>query len=141
MSLLVPGPRTIFSAGESIYSDISSNLKHLNGTCAATKFTTLRYDSGTSGYAVTSGKTLFLLSFMIVGSGSDTLFVIGYGDTDVGVNAAGAPTNALPLNGQFRSIANTNTELPIFFSVPATKYVYFNAGSQDAYIHMWGYEK
>lgn len=141
MSVLIPGTRTAFVAAGSVYPNVSSSLIYLNGTCAATKFTTLRLGVATSGYAVTSGKTLFLLSLMIVGTGTGTAVFIGYGDTDVGVSGNSAPTNALPLNARILSIASTNRVLPLFFAIPASKYVYFNSDAQDSYLHMWGYEK
>lgn len=110
------------------------------------KFTTLRKDFATAGYQVTAGKTLYLLAARLVllsASGSQEHgLMLGYGDTDVGLGAAAAPTTPVyPATGfyHFTGKAPTDTdgyEVPMCLKIPASKYAFM---ATDANVSWGGY--
>lgn len=55
----------------------------------------LRLPHTTSGYQVTAGKTLYLVRMMVLGSGVNGWWKLGYCDNDVGLNSATARTNPI----------------------------------------------
>lgn len=55
--------------------------------------THLRAPFTTTGYQVTAGKTLYLVRMMVLGSGVNGFWKLGYADNDVGYNTATARTN------------------------------------------------
>ncbi|MDE2099297.1 MAG: hypothetical protein KGL39_18735 [Patescibacteria group bacterium] len=55
----------------------------------------LRLPFTTSGYQVTAGKTLYLVRMMVLGSGANGWWKLGYADNDVGYNTATARTNPI----------------------------------------------
>jgi len=112
------------------------------------RYSTLRNAFATSGYQVTAGKTFrILLARMVVrgatvGAGSANGW--GYGDTDVGLTSAAAPTNAVANNNMIPGPDRTTSGSVYFVSgkadVPAQKYVYVLADGADQWFTVWGYE-
>lgn len=107
-------------------------------------FGTLRAPNGTSGYPVTTAKTLKIYA----ADASELVAVgkpvgIGYGDTDVGDNSLSAPTTPIYMYGisntaLFILTANAEKAAPTRFDVPASKYVFINATS--VLFNAFGYE-
>lgn len=81
--------------GGRVFTDLTT-IKVLGGYGAGGQFATLRLSTATSGYTVTNGMTLTLttLTHAWVG-GVDVAANLGYGDNDVGMGSAAAPTNAV----------------------------------------------
>lgn len=94
------------------------------------KWTTFRQQFTTAGYQVPAGKTLYVTNLHFVASTATAYHQLLYGDTDVGISAAAAPTNPVyydgnPLGGSAAwtaLAAATNYQIPIHASFPASKY-------------------
>lgn len=131
-----------------------TNLKHLVGGSATTNHTsTFRLGSGTSGYQVTTGKTLTLRAWRVelasITAGTGVLFSARYADNDLGVDGTTSPTNAInyggsssnALLGRYAVLAN-NIEGSFAFPIPALKYPYYNHEftGVNMTVHVAGYE-
>jgi hypothetical protein len=103
------------------------------------RITTLRTSNTASGYQVGSGKTLTIKSVSYVG-GAGGRVIVGYGDTDVGLNSGSAPTNPVVVGGATTvssgfsylsgntSAAGINTGAAyINFTAPQNKYPFIYA--------------
>lgn len=135
------------------------NLVVLHGqTGAASKFSTLRKDFGSAGYAVTTGKTLYILAAKLVllnaAPSASAGLGIGYGDTDVGMGAGAAPTTPKYLANQnpfwvINGLTPTDTngvEAPLFMPIPAGKYVFMGTDAAATWggyanLTLFGYER
>lgn len=118
----------------------------------AGRVSTLRKANATSGYQVTSGKTLHIKAVKIMNVSTTALSVghLGYGDTDVGFNSASPPTtpvwmageSSVPmLGGTYAASDATANAHFVSFDVPATKYAFiFLTGPSGNSAIMYGYE-
>jgi hypothetical protein len=97
----------------------------------ASRYSTLSQINAAGGYQVTAGKTLKCRSLMvgINSGGSTTSAAFSYGDNEVGIDNASAPTNVVYRNGGVSSYMfsssglNSNTYyLGDALTFPATKY-------------------
>lgn len=141
------------TVGGSVFTDLD-NLIVLGGTNSTNAFCTLRKPNGTAGYQVTAGKTLTQRALHFTDldtAGNSATCSLLYGDTDVGQNAAAAPTTPVYNFGTSAiSIVNAiiaggldkNHEVSIFFQVPATKYpgATMGAASGIKAVLTYGYE-
>lgn len=126
------------TVGGLVLTDLT-NLIVLAGEVFTNSRTSFRLPTASSGYAVTTGKTLKVHAMRLnfQGTGGDAIFLT-YSDNDVGFSSATAFTNSVPYAGttnrpfpygsgsQGNAAANTNgsTEYSgIYFNVPATKYL------------------
>jgi predicted alpha/beta hydrolase len=113
-------------------------------------YSTLRKGVATSGYQVTTGKTLKVRTVEInMQSAAPSNYInFGYGDTDVGFNVAGAPTSPIYYIGggaggtiiSGSSVSGTLVKA-ILLDVPATKYPFIrNSSGTACQGTMYGYE-
>lgn len=118
-------------------------------------YSTLAAPTSTSGagYQVTAGKTLHIIAAKILMQTlpSGAILKVGYGDTDVGIGSASAPTSPKYYGGYanngfiagigYGQASDIFAEVAIDFSVPAGKYPFLvaDAGSYF-YARLWGIE-
>lgn len=127
----------------------------------ATRFTTFREANGTAGYTPSGSLTYKVYAMVALnptGTVNNTPRLL-YGDTDVGLNAAGAPTTPIYLAGDATNFVNTARAwfstansptmpaprdfcVPIDFTLPNGKYLaaYASEGS-DSNTIVYGYEQ
>jgi hypothetical protein len=119
---------------------------------SAAKYTTCRKPSDSAGYQVTTGKTFSIVAvtynvLVAAAAGGMTLL---YGDTDVGIDSASAPTNAVLPAGftvgnvvvPFLSNTTGTFHTAYNFTVPALKYpAIYAIGAGQAAVQVWGYEQ
>ncbi len=111
--------------------------------------------SGSSGYAVTSGKTFKVSSLKLskANTSSNDNFSFGYCDNDCGINS-GTPSNPIYFGTNsstsalvYRNLTSTNDriiEISIGnFNVPAGKYLFCKTESSSAsfFVQFFGYEE
>jgi len=98
----MPGPLTnagliqTLTVGGFVFAD-ASNIIHLGcviGTGTNDNHSSFRKQGTSTGYAVTSGKTLKIRAFSCFINAANALIQTGYGDTSVS-NSVSAPTNAV----------------------------------------------
>ena len=104
----------------------------------------------TTGYLPSAGK-VFRVKIIRTRAISSANIGVGYGDTDVGVSSASAPTNPIYSNGLSStddlSSLPTNTgvswtDYNMDFVVPNGKYVFIEASAASQIkIHVWGDEE
>ncbi len=83
----------VIRSGE-IAVDTLTDLIHLYGFVSTDgNVTHLRLPHTTAGYQVTAGKTLYLVRMLVLGTGVNGWWKMGYADNDVGYNTATARTN------------------------------------------------
>ena len=117
------------------------NIKVLGATNSTTaNISTFRQTNvsplPTSGYAVTSGKTLTIRAIKALGNvtlASGNVGELSYGDSDCGMDGTTAVTNPKywasstgglgPFTGVPSNGGNVTMEAPVFFSVPQSKYI------------------
>lgn len=125
---------TLTVGGFTFVSPRTSGLLVLYGKVHTNTNTTFRkIASGvTSGYAVTTGKTLTIYALKgINGATSAQNMELAQSDNDVGLDSATALTNPVYLGGgtgdngslQFAATSGVITEYPVFFQVAALKYL------------------
>lgn len=120
----------------------------VNAVGVGGRYTTARSGFATSGYQVTAGKSLRILAVRMVvvdataGGGSSDFW--GYGDTDVGVNSASAPTTPINSNvmkpGPARVGNSTVYTVTGKAEVPAQKYIFAENDGASAFWNFYGYE-
>lgn len=125
------------TVGGQVFTDLTTLIVLYGSVATTTRYTTLRKPGATSGYQVTTGKTMTIRAAKInyiTPTGSPTINFL-YGDTDVGINSASAPTNPVYLGGDSSSSCGvlggtsgassgpaTYGESSPFFPVVALKY-------------------
>ncbi len=136
------------------FTDLT-NLKvlycDLNGTGAIT-YNACKLASGTASYQVTAGKTLTIEACQVIAQVpvASSYFNAGYGDTDVGVRSAAAPTNytsrgagtdLIPL-GQGTTATLGYTQFLTRWVIPAAKYPTVKHTATSGYFGFicYGYE-
>ena len=83
----------VIRSGE-IAVDTLTDIIQLYGFIATDgNVTHLRLPHTTAGYQVTAGKTLYLVRMLILGTGVNGWWKLGYADNDVGYNTGTARTN------------------------------------------------
>jgi len=142
--------------GGRIFTDLTNLIVLQAQNTTTSHWGTFRKPNSTSGYQVTSGKTLHILgaqSSIIVDGGAGGNATVLYGDTDVGIDSASAPTNpiypygtvAVSISGSIPlNLAPGVYPQSLNFDVPATKYpaLYVPAGTgQQVQITIYGYEQ
>jgi len=93
------------------------------------QYHTARDMNGTAGYQVPVGKTLKIIAVDLNNTAAyASQWSIGYGDTDVGLTSAAAPTNVILHNAGYQSVCvaavvgTYGGRGGLSFSVPAGKY-------------------
>lgn len=130
-----------------------SSLIILQGWTSVNSHSVLRKAGASSGYAVTSGKTLTIDAFKILNGAATGLLALAtlcQCDVDIGMDVATAFTNAVNMTSSSLSFpffgATVSTTIPspmsqgfggIGFSVAATKFV--GAIMQTASVMIWAY--
>lgn len=83
----------ITKTGE-VAANVPTDIIQLYGFIATDgNVTHLRLPHTTAGYQVTASKTLYLVRMVVLGSGVNGWWKLGYADNDVGYNTATARTN------------------------------------------------
>lgn len=126
------------TVGGRVFTDLT-NLIILSASTggSANNVSTLRKFGASSGYQVTTGKTLTIYAIKVISqSSTGEALNFGYGDTDVGIRAGTTnPTNAVFAIGDSSNMLISGlsqvggvTELAINLAVPSLKYVFAKAG-------------
>ena len=145
---LVPGVRPIIEIGGRVMTDLAGLIR-LHFLKAGNTYSTVRSSFATSGYQVTSGKTLKLAAarLHIFTAAAGELITVGYGDNDVGLSTATVPTNATYPAGTFYAGALTsgatagNYDIPMAdLPIPATKYPFIGFMTGQVAGFLLGYE-
>ena len=157
MNIIPATFRETMTIGGRVFGDLANliQLQAYNDSTGAQKFSTLRNGTASAGYQVTTGKTLKIgaVRFWILGGQAASRYIqMGYGDTDVGLSGAAAPTNATYLS----SGAGSSTQLPfntagnaqnpaievaVRIDVPATKYFFMSGTTGLEFVGVaFGYE-
>lgn len=141
-----------------VFTDLT-NLLALHGYVATSTrvYATLRKSSSTSGYQVTTGKTLTLSAGNLMCAIVSSTFGVSpaYGDNDVGLDSSSTPTNVVNFIGSSTAIAMsintgaaaTPSGAPVnstawLFQVPALKYPAMLASASGTAVtaSFYGYE-
>lgn len=140
------------TVGGRVFTDLTTLIYLEAYTATTARYTTYRKNNTSAGYQVTTGKTLSIYAIRVMtdsAAGSSAGSVLSYGDTDVGLNSAAAPTNVVYQFGDSTArIFLTTTgqtsgvfyESPTLFTVPATKYAAQLAVGNDCLALAFGYE-
>lgn len=153
MSNLFTSPRDLLIVGNRVFTNLTS-LIVLGAQNDGNDFATFRMmhpTHATAGYQITAGKSFQIIgvkwSVTVVGSGEYISLL--YGDTDVGQDAAAAPTTPIYPGGDTRIgiVANSYAQdtspliTDFWWKVPAQKYpaVRFNGATRGS-VHLYGYE-
>jgi len=141
------------TVGGRTFTDLTNLIILYGLVSTAGRHTTLRLPNASSGYQVTSGKTFKIEAiFASTSSASAGPVMPFYGDTDVGLDSASAPTNPVYIGGNNNPQAialagNTSGNLVLSnpipgmnFSVPAGKYPCVYAGATSSLVAVYGYE-
>lgn len=128
----VVGARPNLVIGGMTFTDLD-NLIVLTGSASASKWSTLRKQGTTVGYAVTAGKTLKVYAVQQTNEAASSLGIqLSQSDNDTGHNGTTAQTNAVPLvpttvTGGFAfyvaSAAGAAAVINPLCTVAATKYL------------------
>ena len=132
-----------------------TNLIILGGAVTVSaRYTTLRKMDGTAGYPVTAAKT-FTVHAVDMHSNTSTILTAAallYGDTDVGLSSASAPTTPVfpcdDANFEIAIYSGNNSSSSsiaknianVFFRVPAGKYLATKISTAAAQLIVYGYE-
>lgn len=144
--------------GGRVFTDLD-NLIEIQIYCdstAAQRYSTMRLASASSGYVVPASKSLYLSAFaamLYTAAAAAKNIWYGYGDTDVGITSAAAPTNAVypassigtawlnPPNAN-GTVANPRFETAQNFVVPTGKYAFITGSSGIEFaVHAYGYAR
>jgi len=103
-------PRETQTSGNRVIIDVSGLIHLYAGVETGGRFTTFRRAQDTTGYAVTASTTLTIIAarFTSVNTSAGIHAALLYGDNDVALNVAGAPTTpvyAFGLDGAIADIA------------------------------------
>lgn len=147
---MVPNPNSFSVGGQNFPRSLTGTMKILTGNTNTTNgFATLREVNATAGYQVPVGKNFRIVAVRLVTSDGTSYLLgsIGYGDTDVGMSAAAAPTNPVYQSGAqlasvLRAPADGMVEAVTDFVVPTGKYPFYADGSssQAGSCQVFGYE-
>lgn len=132
--IIQPVARDTVVLGNCLFTQ-PENLISLMITAAASKFSTLRQEVAAAGYQVPVGKTLYIRAAAVFCNSTTSYagtVAFGYGDTDVGIDGASAPTNAKGFTGVQLPYVQGRVEACMVFAIPATKYVYVATPSAGA---------
>lgn len=150
-SSLVPS----LTIGGRVFTDISNLIVLCGGPATAARFSTLRRPNGSAGYQITAGKT-FRIEAIVIFSGtaaSIATYNLLYGDTDVGLDSAAAPTTPVYCGGGAtvytamvgRGTGGASEQFPqVFhphFDIPATKYACITVDKAASAVFVYGYER
>lgn len=144
--------------GGVVFTDLDNLVElvsYADGTAGA-RYSTMRLPSASAGYQVPASKSFYLRATrigVVSGAGANKMAFPGYGDTDVGLTSAAAPTNVTwpgaSSDASFivppsisATTQNPYIENPFFFTVPTAKYpcVLVSSGLLIA-AHYFGYTK
>ncbi len=142
------------SVGGRVFTDLTTLIVLAGGNLTINRYSTLRKPNGTAGYQVTVGKTLRIDACRIWTTSTGGLCNVGllYGDTDVGLDSASAPTTAVSYGGSssvyvgFQGTAASGVEsqapaeITPFFSVVAQKYAAMLSDRAATNMTAFGYE-
>lgn len=120
--------------------------------------TTFRAPGATSGYQVTAGKSFYGVAAIFrgsIGAGTNGNLLLGYGDTDVGVNSGSQPTNPASAfagcdftngsgNIQIQAAVTESLANIMGSKIPATKYPYvqnYSNNTGNGIVILYGYEQ
>lgn len=154
MSQNLVGNMPSLTIGGRVFTDLD-NLKTLYGftnTAANISGSTFREFDGTAGYQVPVGKKFVLLAMQCMSvTTTGTVGTVGYCDNDIGLgsNPASATnpvycggSNIIRPFGLSGASITTETAYPIYFEVPAEKYLFIDDTNATAYGYykFYGYE-
>lgn len=140
------------SVGGRVFTDVTTIII-LNAYITTNgRFTTFRKNNTSAGYQVTAAKTLSINAVKVnsdAAAGTSLGCTLGYGDTDVGLNSAAAPTTPIyqfgavgsPVLSGLQGSNTTNTmESATLFTIPATKFPVGVADGTNIAVTVYGYE-
>ena len=145
------------TVGGRVFTDLE-NLKVLSAYCdcsAGTRYSTLRLHSASAGYQVPVGRTFKVFAIAAVpllGVAASRYVYPSYGDNDVGLTSAAAPTNQVfPYGSQASAVilpsnasptaANPRLEMSIRQDIPAGKYpAILGTAGLEFTVYVFGYE-
>lgn len=145
----LPAAIPTLSVGGRVFTDLA-NLKVLYGKLTGTgvRYTTLKDALTGASYQVPAGKSfrIYAVSANVIAAAAGAAVEVGYGDTDVGSNAAAAPTNSTANGGNdvIQINATGHVERHARGSLAAQKYPYIagsTAGTANVNIYVFGYEE
>lgn len=141
------------TVGGRVFTDLTTLIILGGYALSNNSFASLRKPNGSAAYSITTAKTYTIYAAKLIGytlGGTGYINVL-YGDTDAGMDAASAPTNAVYCNGdaatRYAGVGASSTGTGYFldgshtpFAVPAGKYVAskFLNGGGTAFVY--GYE-
>lgn len=139
------------TVGGRVYTDLDNLIYLVTGVSTGGRYATFRTHNGSAGYQVTTGKTLTISSVVNLSDTSTAYYsLLCYGDNDVGLDSAAAPTTVVRLGGlaagaraHLTSVGSGNISipaLPLKFQVPATKYPAIYSSNADSIMYAYGYE-
>lgn len=120
--------QTLTVNGYTFSSAQMAKLKILSGqTATSGRATTLRLPNGTAGYQNGGTNLIVWATKVYTTSAQGNTCQLGYGDTDVGINSASAPTNPVYLNADSTNIVGMTYNTPVNgvvtnFNIVANKY-------------------
>lgn len=115
-------------------AEIAAGVWLYGPVTTASRYSTVREYTNTAGYVVPGGVSLTIHAMIITSTAGSVLAggIVGYGDNDIGIDAAAAPTNPvwIPSGASLNSfLGNVNTggnfvqmAFPLKFVVPTGKY-------------------
>lgn len=140
------------TVGGRTFVNVPSLIQVTTFTSGGVTYSTARLGNGSSGYAVTGGKTYQIGALKAVFNGSSSGGVlVGYCDNDIGLSSATTPVNpnyfigytGTPGPAGIVTTVNPNGqyESNFSFNVPAGKYVFVQSESSVVgYVTFFGYE-
>lgn len=138
-----------------VFTDLTTLIILHGPVSTAGRWSGMRISNGTAARQTTSAKTLTMYALALVSAAAtgNAVANVLYGDTDVGLNAAAAPTNPVYMAG-----TSTTTDYPLqgaaaasgaylqkaeiacAFQVPASKYPTVQVASSNGVVNAFCYE-
>lgn len=145
------------TVGGRVFTDLPNLIILYGKVVTGGRFTTLRRGNDTAGYQVTAGKTFTIGAIWGTAEVASSQAAINllYGNTDVGLDSASAPTTPIYLAGDATNViaagvallgaaGTPNASFSSFpgldFRVPATKYPAFKGSAVGTNLVVYGYE-
>ena len=144
-------PATIpaLAVGGRIMTDLTNLICLIGGVVSSGRYCTMRKPENTTGYQVPSGKVFRVLAIQVhcITTAANSYCSPGYGDNDVDIDAAAAPTNFKVIGqnancGPIPLPAAGYYEVPMKWDIPASKYpaAIVAGATGTSVIKFWGYE-
>jgi len=122
----------------SLVQDTDAGIKGLWASQTGGNYCTFQSPVGTY-YQVPTGKKFIITKIIYHGEGAGVCILIGYGDN--AVNGGSPPTNYVYLSKDIRGVtAWLEYTIDCYFEVPAGKYPFYKAESQNSVVHGFGVE-